>query len=147
MLTTTYKTLVHAQPDTVWGLLVDSLDNPQRYLPGIEESKVIARSADEVVREMKTKGMTIRERVAIHKKEWELDSEFLEHPLYRGTTAIRLVPTSVQNPMAPLHLEVNLRLERRSFHLEGMVKAEEEMVAGIRQEMETLRAKAEEMEQ
>lgn len=146
MLTSTYKTLVHAQVETVWGLLLDSLENPQGYLPGVEEARVIEKFADGVIRETKRNGIAVRERITADRNKLELLSELLEHPLYTGTVVTRLVPASVQNPMAPLHLEYTLRLERKSFHLEGMVKAEEEMVAAIEKEMEVFKEKAEQID-
>lgn len=146
MLTSTYKTLVHAQVETVWGLLLDSLQNPQNYLSGVQEARVIEKFSDGVVRETKRNGITVRERITVNKSELALHSELLEHPLYTGTIVTRLAPTSVQNPMAPLHMEYTLRLERKSFHLEGLVKAEEEMVAAIEKEMAAFKEKAEQID-
>ena len=146
MLVTTLRTLVHAQADTVWGLLLDRMENPQHFLPTVVETRVLERFPDGMVRELRLPGGKVRERLTADKGEMTILSELLDHPLYAGTTVTRLVPTAVQNPMAPLHLEVDLRLERKSFHLEGMVKAEEEMLAAIGGEMELIKRKAEESE-
>ncbi len=146
MLVTKFRTTVHAFPDTVWGLLRESMTAPQSYLKGIEEVSILERSAGVVVRNIVKQGTTVRERLTADDGERELRSELLEHPAYRGWTAIRIVPTSVQNPMAPLDLECTVELERKSFHLEGLQKTDEELLAGLRGELETLRERAEELE-
>lgn len=146
MLVNTYRTLVHAQPETVWKLLLDRVENPQNYMHGVEGVQIVERSAAGVVRELKWEGKTVRERVVPEKEHYRITHELLEHPLYVGTVVIRAVPTSVQNPMASLYLETAVRLERKSFHLEGLVKSEEELVADIEKELQTLKEKAEELE-
>lgn len=146
MLVNTYRTLVHAQSATVWKLLLDRVENPQKYLHGVEGARIVESSEAGIVRELRWEGKTVRERIVPEKDDYRITSELLEHPLYAGTTVTRVVPTSVQNPMAPLYLECEVRLERKSFHVEGFVKTEGEMVADIEKELEALKLKAEEME-
>lgn len=146
MLTNTYRTLVHAQPETVWELLLDRVEKPQNYLHGVEGVQIVERSNGGIVRELKWEGKTVRERIVPDRDHYRVSSELLEHPLYTGTIVVRAVPTSTQNPMAPLYLESELRLERKSFHLEGMVRIEEEMIADIEKELQAVKRKAEELE-
>jgi hypothetical protein len=146
MLVNTYRTLVHAQIETVWELLLDRVENPQHYLHGVDGVQMIERSDAGIVREISWEGKTIRERIMPDKEQYRVTSELLEHPLYRGTIVTRVVPTAAQNPMAPLYLETEVRLERKSFHVEGLVKTEEEMVADIEKELRMVKEKAEEAE-
>lgn len=44
---------VEAEPETVWGVLLDSVENPQRYLPDAEGAKILERLAGGVVEELK----------------------------------------------------------------------------------------------
>ncbi|HEY6872461.1 MAG TPA: AtaL-like protein [Geobacteraceae bacterium] len=146
MLVNTYRTLVHAQIETVWKLLLDRVENPQHYLHGVDGVQIIERSEAGIVREISWEGKTIRERIVPDRDHCRVTSELLEHPLYRGTTVTRAVSTAAQNPMAPLYLETGVRLERKSFHVEGLVKTEEEMVADIEKELRMVKEKAEEAE-
>jgi hypothetical protein len=145
MLTTTIRTIVHAQWETVWELLLDRIENPQRYQPLVLTSKVIEKSADWVIREIKVQNMVIRERISLD-KEKTIHSELLEHPQYEGTIVTRLVPTSTQNPMAPVYLETNFKLEHKSVPMGGAVITDKEMTSALNDEMELIKKKAEELE-
>src|SRR6185369_6823667 len=104
MLTTNLSIIVHAQWKTVWGLLLDRIENPQSYQPLVINSKVIDRSDKWVIREVKVQDMIIRERLTMYDGEKAIHSELLEHPQYEGTIVTRVVPSSTNNPMAPVHL-------------------------------------------
>lgn len=57
MLMRTFRTLVHAEAETVWSILVDSMENPQRYRPDVEASRVLERLEGGIVKELKIRGM------------------------------------------------------------------------------------------
>ncbi|HEY3307195.1 MAG TPA: AtaL-like protein [Desulfuromonadaceae bacterium] len=146
MLITSYRTIVQAQTQTVWDLLLDRIENPRRFQPIIDQSKVLERFPLGVIREMTVDDTVIRERITIELGDYAINSELLEHPLYTGTTFTRIVPTSVQNPMAPVHLEIGLRLELKEKHREGLVEPEEDMEMAIKQELQAIKQQAEELE-
>ncbi len=146
MLVNSFRTMVHAQLDTVWKLLLDRIENPQNYLHGVEDVMISERSPAGIIRELKWEGKAIREKIVPDDAAYSITHEILEHPLYTGSTVIRALPTSVQNPVAPIYLEADVRLERKSFHLDQMVKTEAEMVADLEQELQTVKVKAENLE-
>ena len=146
MLVTTIRTVVHAQWETIWELLLGRIEKPQRYQPLIEYSKVIDRGPKWVIREMKVQDSIIRERITFDTAEKSIHSELLEHPQYEGTVTTRLVPTATQNPMAPVHLECDFKLEQKPGPLEGTVKTDKEMLSSLNEEMELIKKKAEELE-
>ncbi len=147
MLVNSFRTLVHAQLDTVWRLLLDRIENPQNYLHGVEEVRIAETSAAGIIRELKWEGKSVRERIIPDGTAYSITQEILEHPLYTGSTVIRALPTSVQNPMSPTYIEADVRLERKSFQLEQMVKTEAEMVADLEKELQAVKEKAERLEQ
>lgn len=147
MLVNSFRTLVHAQLDTVWRLLLDRIENPQNYLHGVEGVRIVERSASGIIRELKWEGKAVREKIIPDDVARSITQEILEHPLYTGSIVIRALSTSVQNPMAPIHIEADVRLERKSFHLEQMVKTEAEMVADLEKELQAVKEKAEKLEQ
>jgi len=146
MLTTTNRTMVHAQLETIWELLLDRIENPQRYQPFVLTSRVIERTAALVIRELNVSNMTIRERISLDDNEKSIHSEFLEHPQYEGTIVTRLVPTSTQNPMAPVYLETDFKLEHKAVPMGRAVTTDKEMTTALNDEMELIKEKAEELE-
>ncbi|WP_298437485.1 hypothetical protein [Geobacter sp.] len=146
MLKNTFRTLVQAQAETIWGLLAEGMEHPGKYRQGVEEAKIVERFDDGVLRELRYRGKLFRERLVADRKGHELRCELVEHPLFTGSMVAKLAQTSVQNPMAPVYLEYIIDFERRSFQLEGVLQAEEELAADIRGEMAFLKGKAEELE-
>jgi hypothetical protein len=112
----------------------------------IVNSKVIDRSDKWVIREIKVQDMIIRERITLDDGEKAIHSVLLEHPLYVGTIVTRIVPTSTQNPMAPVHLETDIRLEHKPVPPGRAVITDKEMTIALSHEMEYIGKKAEELE-
>lgn len=147
MHTQTFHKTVHSRMETLRGLLIDSIDHPEKYCRGIEKATV-HRAPEGVVRETRIDGTTIKEEISIseRKNEFLMTSHLLEHPHYNGKIHTRLVPSSVQNPMSPVELEVLLELERKSFKVEGMVPGDADLVLDIEYEMEKLKSQAEKID-
>ncbi|BCS54202.1 AtaL-like protein [Geobacter sp. SVR] len=146
MLTTSLKTVVHAQLDTVWNLLLDRIEHPQLYDSRVNESRVLERFPDGVIREMRMDGLLIRERITVEDEHWTIHSELLEHPDYVGTIDTQVLGTSTQNPMAPLHLDIKLMLEMKEGHREGTVRPDQFLEDSFNDELERIKRKAEELE-
>jgi hypothetical protein len=146
MIVKTLQVLVHAEHDTLWKMLMDRLENPGRYLPGVSEAKVLERSEGEVLREMKLHGELVKERILIRPHASELRHELQEHPQFTGFIATKIVRTAVQSPVAPQYLEYDLDLQTKSFKVDGAVQGEEEILSDLRFEMAKLKSRAEEMD-
>jgi hypothetical protein len=52
MLTYTYRTWVHADPGVIWSIILDSVENPQRYVSNVEDCRVLERLDGGVIREL-----------------------------------------------------------------------------------------------
>jgi hypothetical protein len=146
MLVKTLQVSVHSEHETLWKLLMDRVQNPERYLPGVSEVRFLEQSDEVMVRELKLHGEVVRERIVIKPFEGELRHELLEHPQFTGVIVTKILRTARQSPVAPHILEYDLDLQRKSFKLEGLVKAEEEIVADLQMEMQRLKSRAEEMD-
>ncbi|GLI38814.1 hypothetical protein KI811_05850 [Geobacter hydrogenophilus] len=57
MRTTTFRTWVRAELDTVWAVVLDSVENPQRYMPEVEAVRVLERLEGGITKELKLRGM------------------------------------------------------------------------------------------
>lgn len=146
MLLKTLQVLVHAEHDTLWNLLLDRVQHPERFTPGITDMQILEKTDDGVVREMKLHGNLVKERITIKPYDSEIDHELLEHPQFTGVVVMRIVRTARQSPVAPQYLEYDLELQRKSFKVEGIVGGEEEMIADFETELRRLKSRAEEME-
>jgi len=146
MLVKTLQVLVHAEHETLWKLLLDRLQHPERYTPGITETQILLQSEHETVRQMKLHGEIVKERITVNPYCGEMRHELLEHPQFTWVIVTRIVRTARQSPVAPQQLEYDLELQRKSFLTEGIVKGEAEIVADIETEMQRLKSRAEEMD-
>ncbi|HJV33730.1 AtaL-like protein [Geomonas sp.] len=146
MIVKTLQVLVHAEHETLWKILMDRLENPGRYLPGVSEANILERNEGEVVREMKLHGDLVKERIMIRPHGAELRHELLEHPQFTGFIVTKIVRTAVQSPVAPQYLEYDLDLQTKSFKVDGAVQGEDEIIGDIKYEMAKLKSRAEEMD-
>ncbi|HJV65013.1 MAG TPA: AtaL-like protein [Geomonas sp.] len=146
MIVKTIQVLVHAEHETLWNVLMDRLENPGRYLPGVSEVRILERSEGELLREMKLHGELVKERILVKPHDSELHHELLEHPQFTGLVVTKIVRTAVQSPVAPQYLECDLNLQTKSFKVEGALKGEDEIMADLKSEMIKMKSRAEEMD-
>jgi hypothetical protein len=197
MLTGMFRKWVHADPGVVWGIMLDSVENPQRYVANVDACRVLERhgggvikelrvgyetapgvfdffvfdrwrlrevkSTDTtaepvydvfrlftfestVVREVTVQGVRYREKILISREEREIRRELMDHPTSEGKMAIRVVPISVQNPMAPVNLQFQSTLAPRVSRAGECAQWHEETLLAIREEQRCLKVAAEERE-
>jgi len=146
MLIKILKIVIHAEHDTIWNLLMDRLRNPQRYMSGVTEVRMLEDNGREMVREILQDDKIVREKITVNHYESEIRHEFLEHPSFSGQISSRIVRTSRQSPVAPQYLEYQIDLTPKSLIVEGVVKGEEAVVKVLEYEMQTLKQCAEKME-
>lgn len=194
MMAITFRTWVRAELETVWAVVLDSVENPQRYMSDVEAVRVLERLQGGITKELKIRGMEsapgcfdffvfergtlkeikstendnvcvsgvfdsfvfeisiirevtvrgvpYRERIRLSNKERKIHRELIDHPACSGKIIVKAVPSSVQNPMAPVDLQFFLELES----MKGTKEEQEEMAAEIRKEQQRLKEKAEELE-
>jgi hypothetical protein len=146
MLVKTLTVLVHAEHDTLWNLLLERLKDPQRFIPGVTETRIIERQDNVTVRELRLHGDLVRERVTVLPHESEIRHELLEHPQFTGSIVTKVVRTARQSPVAPQNLEYDIELTPKSLLVKGVVHGEAEILADLEAEMRRLKSRAEEME-
>ncbi len=57
MMTITFRTWVRAELETVWAVVLDSVENPQRYMSDVEAVRVLERLEGGITKELKIRGM------------------------------------------------------------------------------------------
>jgi uncharacterized protein (DUF302 family) len=139
-----YSAEVHAALDTVWKLLIEKVEQPQSYMPGVVQSRILQHYGNGVLREVKGEGMLIKEKVVIDKVHGEVHYFLLEHPLFTGRVVNRVVPSSVQSPVAPQLLTIEVDWTPKDEQAEQLIQSA--IPEQIQREVLTLKQMAEAME-
>lgn len=83
---------VEATPETVWAVLLDKMDHPQRYLAEALDADLLERNElDAVRRLMLPGGVAFRERISADPAARTITFTLLDHPVYEGTVLNRLL--------------------------------------------------------
>lgn len=81
----TYSTPVNASMETIWNLLLDKAQNPERYIPyKVDFLKIHEKFDNGLLREIKTPEMHMTERVTWNKDTGEVIFSVENHPIYKG---------------------------------------------------------------
>jgi uncharacterized protein (DUF302 family) len=139
-----YSCEVHAPLDTVWKLLIEKVEQPQSYMPGVVQSRILQHYGNGVLREIKCEGMMIKEKVVIDKAHGEVHYFLLEHPLFTGKVVNRVVPSSVQSPVAPQLLTIEVDWVPKDDEAERLIRSN--IPDQIQSEVLTLKQRAEALE-
>lgn len=146
MLIRTLQVLVHSEHDTLWNMLIDRMHHPERYALGVTEARIVEQGENELVCEMTLHGDRVKERILVRPYDGELRHELIEHPQFNGFIVRKIVRTARQSPVAPLYLEYDLDLQRKSYKIQGMVRGEEEILTDLETEMLKIKSRAEEID-
>ncbi|KAA0888315.1 hypothetical protein [Oryzomonas rubra] len=193
----TLRVLIHADPETIWNVLLDSIETPQHYLPDVNASSVVGRLEGgtakelniswensvsggfdyfvyyqgvpkeikvqenendydpelfrsyvyeiEIIRENTLRGVPYREKFLVSNKFKDIRQKLVDHPDFSGQIIIKVVPYSVQNPMAPVVLQFNLVLVPKLTDVKGITGHEKEMESVIKTELQRIKERAEDL--
>jgi uncharacterized protein (DUF302 family) len=139
-----YSCEVHAALDTVWKLLIEKVEQPQSYMPGVGQSRILQHYGNGVLREIKGAGLLIKEKVVIDKIHGEIHYFLLEHPLFTGRVVNRVVASSVQSPVAPQILTIEVDWTPKGEQAEQLIQSA--IPEQIQREVLMLKQRAEAME-
>jgi uncharacterized protein (DUF302 family) len=139
-----YSCEVHAALDTVWKLLIEKVEQPQSYMPGVIQSRILQHYGNGVLREVKCEGMLIKEKVVIDKVHGEIHYFLLEHPLFTGRVVNRVVPSAVQSPVAPQLLTIEVDWAPKGEEAERLIQSA--IPEQIQREVQALKVRAEALE-
>ncbi len=100
-LSASYSTAINASLQSVWETLLDKMENPGKYMPApVEYVKVLEKYPDGVLRELKTPGELVRERVTIDEKVNKITYEIVNYPNFKPTFINQV--TLAENGVLPL---------------------------------------------
>ncbi|WP_035497228.1 DUF302 domain-containing protein [Citrifermentans bremense] len=139
-----YSCEVHAAFDNIWKLIIEKVELPQTYLPGAVQSRILQHYGNGLLREVRGEGLLIKEKVVIDKTHGEVHYFLMEHPLFTGRVINRVVPSSVQSPVAPQVLTIEVDWTPKDDEAERMIQAT--IPEQIQREVLSLKQLAEAME-
>lgn len=93
-------TPVDADLQTVWRVLLDRIERPERYLAGVEACAFPENTETYAVRELMLAGAPLRERITIDERQGEIRYELADHPLFTGDVINALIPPAPDDPKA-----------------------------------------------
>jgi len=140
-----YSCEVHAALDTVWKLLIEKVEQPQNYLPAVVQSRILQHYGNGVLREVKTEGMLIKEKVVIDRLHGEVHYFLLEHPQFTGRVVNRVVASAAQSPLAPQLLTIEVDWTPKDEEAERLLQAT--IPQQIQHELQAVKLRAEALEQ
>jgi len=101
---------VDASPETVWAVLLDKMEHPQRYIEDALDAEIIERGQDSVVRQLVLPGgVTFRERITADARSRTITFTLLDHPIYEGTVVNRLLLSATDGVQLAFELTWKLR--------------------------------------
>ena len=84
MPTASFTTTIDARFEDLWALLVDKIENPGRYVPGVIEIEILERSGGGVLRRMRTAELTVVERITVDEVARTIIFGLVDHPSFEG---------------------------------------------------------------
>ncbi|MEM6724375.1 MAG: AtaL-like protein, partial [Bacteroidota bacterium] len=98
------STSIRVPVPRLWDVLMDSIQNPQDYLPGILQCKIVRQTGKEIIRKVKTAVGEFFEQIIVDMKNLTISFRLLTHPDYTGTTTSPIVATNDETGMLLLTL-------------------------------------------
>ncbi len=95
-----YDTPINADLQTIWNVLLDRIEHPDRYLAGVDSFSFPESKADYAVREVIIQGLPLRERITIDERQGEIRYQLIDHPLFTGDVYNALIPPASDDPKA-----------------------------------------------
>jgi len=130
-----YTARVDASLETLWRLLLEKIERPQRFVPGVSEVEILEREAGFLVRRMKAGDLELVERITVFERQKQIDFVLVDHPVYAGQVINKV---EVLHEGLPLSLTFSLDWRRKDGQPDR-----EDMSDAIRKAVEETKALAE----
>ncbi|NWJ40560.1 MAG: DUF1857 family protein [Geothrix sp.] len=119
---------VDASPDTVWAVLLDKMEHPQRYIEDALDAEILDRDDGSVVRQLVLPGgVSFCEHIASDAAARTITFTLLDHPVYEGTVVnlLQVSPAGGVELVFELDWRVRLGCEdiRDPEELPGLIRS------------------------
>lgn len=89
-----YRCEVNAPFDVLWKTLIDEVEQPHAYNPGIKGVRIIERFHDGVLRSVAVPDADVRERVTFDYEKKAISSTIIGHPQLMGNIVKKISPAA-----------------------------------------------------
>ncbi|MDJ0554268.1 MAG: DUF1857 family protein [Microcoleaceae cyanobacterium MO_207.B10] len=147
MIYTTYSTPVNASATTVWYVLRDKTEHPERYNMEASNCQVLERYNDGIMRHMNAMGMNVKEKITIDDGSKIIRHQLVDNSLFTGDAVNAVVEPVSENPDDPVI--VTYTVDWRPINEQGQTKAAEihnTIVQAVRQAVINTKLAAEKLE-
>jgi hypothetical protein len=132
-----YHEAIDASLQTIWRVLLDRIEQPDKYMGNVDSFSFPENTDEYAVREVVINGMSLLERITIDEREGQIRYELLNHPLFEGDVYNELIPPAGDDPKATpiVRFRMDWRpkgLEAQALELDTKADLEESMRQAIR---------------
>ena len=142
-----YYVPVDAALQTIWEVLLDRIEHPDRYLAGLESFSFPEGNEEYAIREVIIHGQPLKERITIDERQGEIRYQLMDDPLFAGDVYNALIPPDETDPKAkPI---VQFRMDWRPLSPEAAAmerEAEQAIQESLQQAVNYVRDLAEHLE-
>jgi hypothetical protein len=142
----TYHLGVNAPLQTIWNVLIDRIEHPERYQGGVKATPFIEGDEHYAIREIDLGEITIKEKITINEKEGEITYQLLEDPLFTGEVKNSLIPPAEDDKKATPVVQFTMDWHPLNNEAEALeVEQREELEESIHQAVQYVKDLAEHM--
>lgn len=95
-----YSSPVNSSLTILWNLLLDKIENPQKYISEVKESKIIEKTPNGVIREMQTSKLKLLEKITVDETAKEVCFTLIDHPVFTGSVINKIdIPANDGEPL------------------------------------------------
>ena len=92
---------VNADLQTIWNVLLDKIEHPERYQAGVEATRFPESTDTYAIREIQLPDNTVvKERITIDERMGEVRYELLDDAMFTGEVKNNLIPPAGDDPRA-----------------------------------------------
>lgn len=117
-----FSSLIAAPFDTIWQVLMDEVESPQDYNPGILGSEIIERFHDGVLRLVKVPDADVREKVVFDYSKRQIQSNLVGHPSLVGVLTQNVFPHEDDGKAPSYRIDCVLEWESIDESIDKMVR-------------------------
>lgn len=135
-----FQCKVDAPFEVLWKILLDEVEHPNHFNPGIHGAQVLERFPDGILRVVAVPDADVRERVEFHYDKGEIKSTFVGHPQLVATILKTVRPVGA-NAKGPLALTCELEWQSTHEGVDRMIRRN--MEAFVMSGLDQVRVRAE----
>jgi hypothetical protein len=122
-----FSCTINAPFDKIWDILMDEVENPQRYSDKILDVKILERFHDGVLRLVSVRDADVRERVEYNYQRKEITSTLVGHPNLNGKITKRITSAVPDEP--PFKVDSEIDWQSNDSEVASMIRRNMESFA------------------